>query len=93
LFVAGINDLNGRRGTAIKIIGMKSSKTRVEICVYSSGIVGDKSFVKHIKLMVNNNKLYEEINCRSEMKKVYDPKEIIKVVSGHYEISGVGKFL
>ncbi len=64
-------------------------KSRTEIGVYGTGIIGEESFVKQIKLIANNKKLPEAINKRKEMKKIYGYGEIIRAVSGYYGISEV----
>lgn len=63
------------------------NKVRVEKGMYGVGIIGDRGFVKQIKLMIANRKLPEEINTRNELKQIYSYKEIIKAVSSYYRIS------
>jgi REP element-mobilizing transposase RayT len=63
------------------------NKVRVEKGIYGVGIIGDKSFVKQVKLMPGNKKLPEEINTRSEIIKIYGHEEIIRAVCRHYGIS------
>jgi REP element-mobilizing transposase RayT len=63
------------------------NKVRVEKGMYGVGIIGDRSFMKQVKLMLGNKKLPEEINTRNELKKIYGHEEIIKAVCSYYGIS------
>lgn len=63
------------------------NKARVETGIYGPGIIGDKSFVQQVKLMLQNKQLPEEINRRSELRKVYEAEDIIKAVGRHCGVS------
>jgi putative transposase len=63
------------------------SKTRIEMGVYGKAIIGDEDFVRQIKLMIDNKDLSDEINCRKELKKIYEPQTIINAVNDYYGIS------
>ncbi|HRQ45274.1 MAG TPA: transposase, partial [Candidatus Goldiibacteriota bacterium] len=65
------------------------NKVRVETGMYGVGIIGDKSFVKNVKLLFANKKLPEEINIRSKIKKIFDYEEIIRAVCEFYQITEV----
>lgn len=62
-------------------------KTRAEKGDYGQAIVGDESFIRRIKLMLNNRKLSEEINCRKEIRRIYEPREVLKSVCDFYGLS------
>lgn len=63
------------------------NKVKAEIGMYGSGIIGDESFIKHIRLSIDNKKLPEEISNRREIRKTYSAHEIISAVSRYYGIS------
>jgi len=63
------------------------NRVRVETGIYGVGIIGDKSFVKNIKLLFGNKKLSEDINTRSKIKRIYSYEEIIRAVCEFYQIS------
>ena len=66
-----------------KVLGVN----RIEKGIYGKAILGDDSFIKKIKLAIDNKCLPDEINCRNELKQIYSPQEVIKAVCEYYEIS------
>lgn len=63
------------------------NKFRVEKGIYGVGIIGDRNFVQQVKLWAANRELPEEINRRSEFRKVFEADDIIKAAVSYYGVS------